>query len=288
LEKKIVTKRKAPSSNVKNNTTSKNRTSSSKFVKPITKNVKIVDSPKKKKKKIKIMLTFFIIGILICIIYLLTTLSYFNVKSFIIEGNSKYTSEEISSKSGIQVGKNVFLQIFSGYKKKLSELTYIESVKAGVKFPNEIKLSITERKSIYLAYDKEKNRFFKIDANGYILEQSDITLKTSDELLVYGITFNDEVKFGEKINDTDISKLKVYNEIYQEFVKSGINGNITKVNFENSLTTITINDKLNVIFPNNTNLKYNMSFLVGIIEKIGEDAVGVIDMTKTNPIFSSF
>ena len=66
-----------------------------------------------------------------------------------------------------------------------------------------------------------------------------------------------------------------------------INGNITKVDFENSLTTITLNDKLNVIFPNDTNLKYKMDFLNSILKKNG-DLQGVIDMTKNDPVFSIF
>ena len=65
-------------------------------------------------------------------------------------------------------------------------------------------------------------------------------------------------------------------------------GKVTKVNFANSLTTIVINGKLNIIFQNDNNLAYNMSFLKGILEKLEENPVGTIDMTKTNPTFSSY
>ena len=73
-----------------------------------------------------------------------------------------------------------------------------------------------------------------------------------------------------------------------KFNENKINGNITKVSFENSLTTITINDKLNIIFPNDTDLEYKMVFLKTILQSIPEDSVGVIDMTKTRPTYSSF
>ena len=73
-----------------------------------------------------------------------------------------------------------------------------------------------------------------------------------------------------------------------EFKKDEISGKITKVSFENSLTTITINDKLNIIFPNDTDLEYKMVFLKTILKSIAEDSVGVIDMTKTRPTYSSF
>ena len=44
----------------------------------------------------------------------------------------------------------------------------------------------------------------------------------------------------------------------------------------------------NIVDMVDMELDYKMSFLKGILAKIGEDSVGVIDMTKTNPTYSSF
>ena len=72
------------------------------------------------------------------------------------------------------------------------------------------------------------------------------------------------------------------------FEKYQINGKITRLNFENSLTTITLNDKLNIVFLNDTDIDYKMSFLKSILEKIGEDSSGVINMTVSDPVYSSY
>ena len=85
-----------------------------------------------------------------------------------------------------------------------------------------------------------------------------------------------------------MSKILVFLKIDDEFLKSKINRKITKVNFENSLTTLTLNDKLNVIFPNSDNLSYKMALLGEILKSIGEDSGGVLDLTQTNPTYSSF
>lgn len=247
--------------------------------------------PRNKKKKKRIGLIIFIILLLCSVsvgIYLLCTLKAFDLQKISIQGITKYSEEEIIQKSELQLNTNVFLDYFKGAVKKIEELPYIDSAKLSVKLPNQINIDVKERVSTYFVFDKEKNRFFRLDKDGYILEESDINKKTSEELLTFGITFDDEVSFGSKINEIDITKLYVYTEIENEFYQSGISGKITKANFENSLTTITLNDKLNVVLPNNTNLKYNMAFLKGIIQKIGEDKVGVIDMTKNKPTFSSF
>ena len=280
MEKNAVKKSRTSSKKNSIKNVNKSKKNNKNIKKYINKN-----SNKKSKKIIKILA---IIIVFFCIAVALLKIPYFNVTSIIVVGNTKYTSEEIIEKLDIKTGKNIFLEIFSGYKNNLSKLPYIDTVKLSIKSPKSLSLKITERSIAYLAYDKEKNNFFRIDKNGYILEQIDINSKADNEILVYGLSFDNDVKFGQKINDTYISKFIVYEKISKEFESSGINGKITKVNFENSLTTITINDKLNVILPNDDNLKYNMSFLYGIIQKLGEDSIGKIDMTRTNPTFSSF
>ena len=141
---------------------------------------------------------------------------------------------------------------------------------------------------MYKRQDKDSGKFFSLSEDGYILEEVDINKKTNDEILITGITFDNDVMLGKKINDIDLSKIDIYKKIEKEFKKDNISGNITKVSFENSLTTITINDKLNIIFPNDTDLEYKMVFLKTILQSIAEDSVGVIDMTKTRPTYSSF
>ncbi len=250
-------------------------------------NVNNVRKPKSKKRKIVVLLIVILV-LLIVGISLLLTLPYFNATNFEIEGTGRYSKEELVEKADLKLGENIFIQFFKGVSGNITKLPYIDSASIKIKFPNKLSIKVVERQSCYLAFDKEKNAFYKIDKSGYILEEGTIESKTPTELLVYGFVFDNEVVFGTRLKDIDISKLASYDNIKKEYEKSGINGAITKVNFENSLTTITLDDKLNVIFPNDTDIKYKMSFFKSILAKIGDDSVGVIDMTKENPVFSSF
>lgn len=255
-----------------------------------------VDIPKKSKinkkklskNKISIICLIIVFILLAITCTLMLTLPYFNVKGFKVNGAKKYSGEEIIQKLELEPGKNIFIEIFSGVGNKLNELPYIKEVKMSIIWPNEVEVKIVERESFFFTFDKDTNKFYKIDEEGYILEESQINQRQETELLTYGFIFDDEVKFGSRLKEVDISKISIYNHIKEQFDKSGINGSITKVNFENSLTTITLNDKLNVIFPNDTDVEYKMIFFKSILDKIGEDSVGVIDMTKTDPVFSSF
>ncbi len=243
---------------------------------------------KKNKKKNIILATFIIIAILILSCYLIFSLSAFDIKNIEVLGTSIYTNEEVIQKSNVKIGGNIFWQFLKGISKDINSMPYIKSAKIKIQLPDKVTIEVTQRTSKYFSFDKDKNKYYRIDDEGVILEEANIKDKIADEILVYGFIFDDEVTFATKLKDIDIDKIKVYENVDKEFKKSGINGSITKVNFENSLTTITINDKLNVVLPNDNDIKYNINFLKQIIAKIGEDSVGIIDMTKSNPTFSSF
>lgn len=250
---------------------------------------KVTVKERKKKRKVARIIFFFVIfGAMIAGGYLLLTLKAFNLENVELNETMKYSKEDIVNKAGIEVGKNIFIEYFTSDKKAVTTLPYVESIKLKLKLPNGIKIDVVERTSKYFAYDKDNNKFFSLSDDGYILEEVDINSKKNDEILLTGVTFDDEVMLGKKINDTDLSKIEIYKKIEKEFKKDEISGKITKVSFENSLTTITINDKLNIIFPNDTDLEYKMVFLKTILQSIAEDSVGVIDMTKTRPTYSSF
>ena len=250
---------------------------------------KFMVNERKRKLKISRIITIFIfLLIIVAGSYLLLNLSTFNLMEVNLSETEKCTKEEVLEKTGIKIGKNIFTQYFTCNKKNASTLPYIESIKIKLVLPNKIDINVVERKGKYFVYNKDTNVFYSLSEDGYILEQVDINNKKKNEILVVGVTFDDEVNLGTKINDIDLSKIEVFKKVEKSFYNKKLKGTITKVSFEKSLTTITINDKLSVIFPNDMELDYKMSFLKGILAKIGEDSVGVIDMTKTNPTYSSF
>lgn len=288
---KTSSKKRNSNSKIKNNKTKientkiKSQTTTRKGT-----NNKVEKVPKKEKntKKIVILTIFIIIALFIIgASYIVLKTPKFNITAISVVGNNKVDINSIITNSGIKIGDNVVQSIFNIDKKNIFNIPYISNVKASVKFPSEFVIKVTERKSIYYAYDKEKNVYYRLDENGIILEVcNDLSLK-GQELLVNGITFDSVVNVNTKINDIDYSKILVYRKIEEEFANIFPDKNITKVNFENSLTKIYINDKIEVILPNDTNLKYNLTFLKDIVSNVG-DIQGTIDMTKENPTFVNF
>lgn len=239
------------------------------------------------RRKIKLVFTFIFLGILICTLYVVLRLPYFNVSKIEVLGNSFYSESDVKEASSVSLGKNIFLERFFGNVSV--DLPYVDSVKVKMSLPSTIKLVITERESAYFAKDAENNTYYKIDINGYILEKKDdIKEKLESEMLVTGIAFSADLNLGTRLDDSYIAMLENFEIIRKKLSKSSIDMQITSVNFANSLTTITLDDKLSVKFKQDGDINYSISLLKAILDKLPEGSAGVIDMTKNDPIYSSY
>ena len=237
------------------------------------------------KTAIVLKITFFI-AIILIFIYLLFNLEIFNLVRIEVKGNTKYTDQQIMQNSSLKIGENVFKQLFRSDSNNVN-LSYIAKSRLHYSMPNVIIIDVEERYPMYMALDSNTGNYYKIDNEGYLLEQCELESKR-DELLVEGFTFGDNAKVREKINEVYIEKLEIYNSIKKEFENFKIEGNITKVNFSNSLTIVTLDDKLNIEFANDSNLSYKVSFLKGIMQKNQNNMEGTIDMSVDNPVYSEY
>ena len=237
------------------------------------------------KTAIVLKITFFI-AIILIFIYLLFNLEIFNLVRIEVKGNTKYTDQQIMQNSSLKIGENVFKQLFRSDSNNVN-LSYIAKSRLHYSMPNVIIIDVEERYPMYMALDSNTGNYYKIDNEGYVLEQCELESKR-DELLVEGFTFGDNAKVREKINEVYIEKLEIYNSIKKEFENFKIEGNITKVNFSNSLTIVTLDDKLNIEFANDSNLSYKVSFLKGIMQKNQNNMEGTIDMSVDNPVYSEY
>lgn len=248
-----------------------------------------LSTPKRKNKNsFSIVVTFFLVALLIAIVITVFFHPVFNLKDVEIIGTNRYTSDQVLSSSNLKLNENIFVQVLKNGNIDLSKLPYIKSYKYEYKLPDKIVVSVIERTPLYIAYNKDVNKYYLIDGEGYILEESKPEKTSEEQVFVYGIVFSEDFDVGDKINDIDKSKLDMFLNIKNELKNVIASASITKVSFENALTIITLNDKLNVVFSDDKNLKYVIAFLSEIINNVGIDSIGTIDMTKKNPTFSAY
>ena len=248
-----------------------------------------LSTPKQKNKNsFSIVVTFFLVALLIAIVITVFFHPVFNLKAVEIIGTNRYTSDQVVSSSNLKLNENIFVQVLKNGNIDLSKLPYIKSYKYEYKLPDKIVVSVIERTPLYISYNKDVNKYYLIDGEGYILEESKPEKTSEEQVFVYGIVFSEDFDVGDKINDIDKSKLDMFLNIKNELKNAIASASVTKVSFENALTIITLNDKLNVVFSDDKNLKYVIAFLSEIINNVGIDSIGTIDMTKKNPTFSAY
>ena len=254
---------------------------------------------KKKKSKTKSVKrknkknNFFILFVLSCLILL----SYF-VYFFLTDNKFKITDiyvniynenidiYDVKINSNIKIGDNKIISYLKLDKEKIMTNPYIKDVKVKYDLTNILNIKLTERKSIYYAYDKENNIYYLLDKDGYILKSYETINNKKDELLVYALTFDKELEFGSKINDIDLFKLEAFERIKKEF-ENRFTYKIIAVDFNNSLVRLYLKEGLEIILPNEEDLNYNLIFLNNILKEIG-NAKGIIDLSLENPTFVSY
>lgn len=247
---------------------------------------------KKKKKKMNKRLKKFIIFNIVLIILLITlvilalTLPFFNLKEIYFTKESEYDKDELATSVGIELGKNTFINLFKINTNSLNEkYPYIGSLDFKYSFPNKIGITVNSRSKRYYVLNKEDSKYYGISETGYILETFKDTSMWKNEILVNGVTFDNKVVLGSKINEFDYEKLTNFEKYYTKIINTIENSKITKVDFENAYMKIYINSSVYVIFRvSDSPEKYNFNVLNLILKDIG-DQKGTIDMTKDNPTF---
>lgn len=253
------------------------------MAKKINKKTKKKKTNKRAKRVILLIFLFLIIGLAILGGSYLFTDSKFNIKKIVIKNNKHYSSKEIIQIININDKTNIFKVTKYKLLNSLKQLPYIEDIKINRKLPNNMVITIKERTSKYLAHNKETGQYIRLSKDGIILEVVKRAEAKENEMLVFGINFDNDIKIGESIANLENKKLDFYMKVLKEYKKNKIEQEITSIKFKNDTISIILNYNLNVIFEEK-DLDYDMSIFNEILKEI-QGQTGTVDMTKPDPIF---
>ena len=246
---------------------------------------------KHKKKVLRVLvyivLVVFMLSLLFLIgygIYYFSTSPKYNIAKVEFVNNTVYDVQTLTDTANIPKGENLYKVSKKYIETNLDSLPYIKDINIKRIRPDTIKIIVEEYESKYFAYNHETDTYLRLTTNGIILEETQGELKKEQELLVFGISFDDNVKIKTTIADTEINKLELYEKTNKVYEKIGIPKQITNIEFKEKNIILTLNHDVNVIF-NDQDLDYDMNFLRSILEQI-EGKAGTIDMTKENPVFT--
>jgi cell division protein FtsQ len=171
-----------------------------------------------------------ILGLVIVVSLVGACTVFFRVESVQVEGNERYSLEQVLGTAAVEEGSNLILTPKEQIAQRIYEgLPYVENVKIQKRFPTTLRIVITEAQPAAVITAGEAGTKWIIDARGRALEQADESLALS-YLQASGITFN-EPTLGQTVTTEEGSQtqLDTLTSLLQALEDQGLLAKITEV-----------------------------------------------------------
>ena len=237
---------------------------------------------KKKRRGFRLFCKFLLVFLLACFaisVYFGLTHDLFKIDYINVVGNVANEKEILISKSGVNIGDNIFLVSTSKIKKNLKELSNIESVNVKKNFPNILEIEVKE--NYVSAYINTASGLTTIDNYGKVKEVATDNSKASG-IQLKGIP-GTGLKVGENFSD-DEDKVKFLLDI----ITKEYYFDIVSIDFTNdSEIVLEFKNSFKVIFGDLKDYAKKTQIIGILIKKIqleGINAKEIILNVGDNPI----
>ena len=244
----------------------------------------------KRKKLMLRILKFSILAILIigAIVFAMVS-PIFNVTNIIVSGNSKLTTAEVISLSGIENNQNIFRISRSHVINNVKQNAYVNTVEIHKSYPGTIEIVVEERVPNFML--QFGNGYVYINNQGYMLEISNEKL-TLPIITGYS-TSQDSLVAGNRLVEEDLAKLGTAIRIMNAAQSNEISNLITTIDISdsNNYTLYLESERKTVYLGDCSNLENRILYLVGIKQN-KKDHEGEIfinmNLNTDNPFFFFF
>lgn len=207
----------------------------------------------------------------------------FNVTEISVAGNGRIGEEIIISVSGIENGSNIFSVNVQKAKKRISSLQYIENVRIVKKYPNKIKIEITEGK--VNAYIKSGDKAVGINAQGKVLCDINIAGVQAGAPVVKGFNVTKNT-MGETVLVEEKNKFDLFLRFLTTLKEKGLLEKLTEFDItDDDYIVFIYEDKLKVEFGDAKRFENKFDYLTAIFDYWSEIPEGIINMASENYTF---
>ncbi len=221
-------------------------------------------SRRRRKRKVKYLRIFVALILLLGLIFAFLNLSIFNIREISITGNNKVEASTIITASNLSTEDNFIFLDKERIEKRISSISFVESVKVKRSFPLKVNIEVTERKPASTI--QISNKYLLIDKYGYIIDESETLMLNL--LLVKGIENVDSIKLGDRLFDfASENQNKLLKEIYDGkslFV-------FKSINLEQDKADLVLYNDVFVAFGSYNNVEYKLKVLDQMIASIEDD-----------------
>ena len=203
---------------------------------------------------------------------------FFRVNSVTVEGNVRYTAEEIISASGIQIGDNLVALSRSRVSAAIcTQLPYVENVSIRKALPDGVVLKVTERVAA-ASVESAEGRWL-ISAQGKLLELDNGTIQAVD---VTGLTAVGPYPGGMiQVAEEEETTLRYVKALLAELESHGWLGQCTAIDCT-AAASITLDYGIYQLkLPRSEDYSYYLSLTEGALAsgRIPEGVGGTMDLT---------
>ncbi len=202
---------------------------------------------------------------------------FFKITNIQVEGNVIYSDEEILGAAGLREGKSLLLAALEAADGKIcSALPRIEVAEVRIKAPDTLIIRVTESQAAaYLAYE---DKYVEISSGCKVLA----IVEQAGSLVVNGLQ-PEEPEAGSmlKTAEKDEARLACLAQLLKLLENKKLISDVTDIDVSN-LTDITFKyrQKLTVRMSGYDKIEYKLEFLTEILDRIGEEAGGVVYFTS--------
>ena len=209
---------------------------------------------------------------------------FFRVDEVTVDGESKYTAEEIIAASGIEQGDNLFLisPVQTG-RTIASVLPYVDNVNVRRALPDGVVITVTE--CMPAAVIQGNGSWWIIDAKGKVLEQ---TASGTGAAVVSGLTALLPVE-GTRlaVEDADSAKLNSLLQLLRAFSDRGMAEKVSSIDLTSTANIILEYDgRFTVKIPMNPeNFALKVRALDETVAQLQTNESGSIDLTREDKVY---
>jgi len=177
--------------------------------------------------------------------------------------------------------QNIFKFKLNESGERVSQIPYVNSVFIKRKLPGRIEINVTE--SIPMGYISYNDKLLVVDKDGKVLE-------AKNEKINYQIPILSDFKvsqftLGKKINEKDEEKLKKTLEIAKNLYNNNLIDKIVSITSQKDDFYLIVNDNLKIVIGDTENLSGKLVMLKEVLNKLPEDATGIIDARNADKVY---
>lgn len=207
------------------------------------------------------------------------TTGFLAVRNIVVEGETRYTPEQLIEKSGLYVGQSLMgVNKVQAHDLLMQNFPYLNGVEIGNASFDTLRIRVTETE--VLGAVQAGDEWFIVGVNNHALEKLTADALPASALRVVGATLE-----GETIGQTllDERSLRVVRTVASAASLYQLEGMTTVDITEKTNLSILIHERLRVVFGNETNIPAQIEMLVDTLPVLyqnnGSEAAGRLDMT---------